>query len=71
MDNPETLVTLGPHDKGLRQPKQKHNTENDKDEYHGPHQKPNPGAIGQFRTDTHWHISNKYFSLYLRKCEFI
>ena len=36
MDNPETLATLGTQDRGRRQTKQKHNTQNLKiDEQHG------------------------------------
>ena len=43
MDNPETLATLGTQDIGRQQQQQKttkkpHNTENKKDEQHGPHQ---------------------------------
>ena len=38
MDNIETLATLDKQDTGWRQTK--HNTENYKDEHHGPHQKP-------------------------------
>ena len=40
MDNPEKLATLGTQDTGGRQTKQKHITENKKDEQHGIHQKP-------------------------------
>ena len=61
MDNPEALATLGTRDTGQSRgtgnightghrtktnKAQKHNTENVKDEQHGPHQTPevNPGA---------------------------
>ena len=38
MDNPEKLETLGILDTGGEQTKQKHNTENYKDEQHGLYQ---------------------------------
>ena len=39
MHNGEKLATLGTQDTGLRKTKQKHNTENQADERHRPHQK--------------------------------
>ena len=40
MDNPETLATLDTQDIGQRQTKQQQKNRKQKDEQHGPHQKP-------------------------------
>ena len=49
MENPETRETFGTQDTGRRYTKQKihHNTENYKDEQHGPHQKTGTNPVAR------------------------